>query len=98
MTIKVQKYSYEQFTRYSFLEKDLRTLNQLREAIIKIFRGQTNIGDWLIVGNNLIVISPIYLPLDSDLWRFNLDDYTNLISFYTLRKAIIKVDNRIKLY
>ncbi len=91
MAIRVEKYSYEQFTRYSFLEKDVSTLNQLREAIIKIFRGQTNIG------NCLIIVSPIYQQY-SDLSRFNLDDYTNLISFYTLRKAIIKIDDSIKLY
>ena len=54
MAIKVQKQSYEQFTQYSFLEKDLNTLRQLREAIIKIFRGQTNVGNDLIaVGKSL---------------------------------------------
>ena len=91
MAIMVEKHSYEQFTRYSFLEKDLNTINQLREAIIKIFRGQTNVGNWLIV------ISPIYQQ-DSDLSKFNLDDYINLISFYTLRKAILKIDDGISLY
>ncbi len=91
MAIEVQKHSYEQFTRYSFSEKDVSTLNQLREAIVKIFRGQTNVGNWLIV------VSPI-CQQDSDLSRFNLDDYTNLISFYTLRNAILKIDDSISLY
>ena len=92
MAIKVQKHSYGEFTQYVFLEKDVIALNQLREAIKKIFRGKTNIG------NDLIVISPIFLPQNSDLCRFDLDDYTNLISFHTLRNAIIKIDNRISLY
>lgn len=35
MSIKVQKHSYEQFTQYVFLEKDVSTLKQLREAIKK---------------------------------------------------------------
>ena len=92
MAIEVQKHSYGEFTQYVFLEKDIITLHQLREAIKKIFRGQTN------VGNDLIVVSPIFLPQNSDLCRFNLDDYTNLISFHTLRNAILKIDDSISLY
>ena len=91
MAIKVEKHSYEQFTQYSFLEKDINTLYQLREAITKIFRGQTNIG------NDLIIVSRIF-PQDSGLYKFNLDDYTNLISFHTLRNAILKIDDSISLY